>query len=48
MEIDALENVFYSENNIVYLEKVIEDIESGKAVIVEHELIETFLDAIET
>lgn len=31
---------FYSDNNIKYLEKVIRDIESGKAVLVEHELIE--------
>lgn len=31
---------FYSERNIKYLESVIEDIESGKAKLVEHELIE--------
>ena len=31
---------FYSENNMAYLKKVVEDIESGKAVLVEHELIE--------
>lgn len=31
---------FYSESNITYLKKVVEDIESGKAVLVEHELIE--------
>ena len=31
---------FYSESNIKYLEKVIADIESGKAKSVEHDLIE--------
>ena len=31
---------FYSESNMVYLKKVVEDIESGKAVLGEHELIE--------
>ena len=31
---------FYSERNIKYLEKVIADIESGKAKLVEHDLIE--------
>ena len=31
---------FYTESNMVYLKKVVEDIESGKAVLVEHELIE--------
>ena len=31
---------FYSESNMTYLKKVVEDIESGKAVLVEHELIE--------
>ena len=31
---------FYSESNMAYLKKVINDIESGKAVLVEHELIE--------
>ena len=30
---------FYSESNIKYLEKVIADIESGKAKLVEHDLI---------
>ena len=30
----------YSESNMAYLKKVIADIESGKAVLVEHELIE--------
>ena len=31
---------FYSESNIKYLEKVIADIESGKAKLVEHDLSE--------
>lgn len=31
---------FYSESNIKYLEKIISDIESGKAKLTEHELIE--------
>lgn len=31
---------FYSENNIKYLEKVISEIETRKAKLVEHELIE--------
>ena len=31
---------FYSESNMAYLKKVVEDIESGKAVLAEHELIE--------
>lgn len=31
---------FYSESNMAYLKKVVGDIESGKAVLVEHELIE--------
>lgn len=31
---------FYSDSNMEYLKKVIDDIESGKAVLVEHELIE--------
>ncbi|MBQ4523139.1 MAG: type II toxin-antitoxin system RelB/DinJ family antitoxin [Lachnospiraceae bacterium] len=31
---------FYSESNMTYLKKVVEDIESGKAVLAEHELIE--------
>ena len=31
---------FYSESNMRYLEKVITDIESGKAKLVEHDLIE--------
>ena len=30
---------FYSESNMRYLEKVISDIESGKAKLVEHDLI---------
>ena len=31
---------FYSESNMTYLKKIIDDIESGKAVLTEHELIE--------
>ena len=31
---------FYSEHNMEYLKKVISDIESGKAKLVEHDLIE--------
>ncbi len=31
---------FYSESNMTYLKKVVDEIESGKAVLVEHELIE--------
>jgi len=31
---------FYSESNISYLKRVISDIESGKSVLKEHELIE--------
>ena len=31
---------FYSESNMKYLEKVIADIESGKAKLLEHDLIE--------
>lgn len=31
---------FYSESNMAYLEKVINDIESGKAKLTEHELLE--------
>lgn len=31
---------FYSESNMAYIKKVIEEIESGKAVLIEHELIE--------
>lgn len=31
---------FYSKENIMYLEKVINDIESGKSKLKEHELIE--------
>lgn len=31
---------FYSESNMRYLEKVIKDIETGKATLVEHDLIE--------
>lgn len=35
-----VEESFYSESNMKYLEKVITDIESGKAKLVEHDLIE--------
>lgn len=31
---------FYSESNMKYLKKVIKDIESGKAKLIEHELME--------
>lgn len=31
---------FYSEKNMKYIEKVIQDIESGKAKLEEHELVE--------
>lgn len=31
---------FYSESNMSYLKKVVDDIESGKVVLAEHELIE--------
>lgn len=31
---------FYSENNIKYLEKIVADINSGKAKLEQHELIE--------
>lgn len=31
---------FYSESNMKYLEKVISEIETGKANLVEHELVE--------
>ena len=31
---------FYSESNMSYLKKVVEDIELGKAILKEHELIE--------
>ncbi|MBD5548360.1 MAG: type II toxin-antitoxin system RelB/DinJ family antitoxin [Lachnospiraceae bacterium] len=37
---DVSVDSFYSESNITYLKKVIDDIESGKSVLVEHELIE--------
>lgn len=33
-------NNFFSDNNIKYIEKIVNDIETGKAKIVEHELIE--------
>ena len=31
---------FYSESNMAHLDKVVGDIESGKAVLTEHELVE--------
>lgn len=37
---DVSVDPFYSESNMSYLKKVIDNIESGKAVLVEHELIE--------
>ena len=39
-EITADADPFYSESNIAYLKKVINDIEAGEAVLDEHELIE--------
>ena len=33
-------DLFYSESNIKYLESLKRDIESGKSILVEHELIE--------
>ena len=35
-----LKELFYSEGNMKYLEKIITDIESGKVKLVEHDLIE--------
>ena len=37
---DVSVDPFYAESNMTYLKKVVEDIEAGKAVLVEHELIE--------
>lgn len=37
---DVSVDPFYSESNMVYLKKVIKDIESGKSILAEHELIE--------
>ena len=37
---DVSVDPFYSESNMTYLKKVVENIESGKAVLAEHELIE--------
>lgn len=34
------EDPFYSENDIKYLEKIVADINSGKAKLEEHQLIE--------
>lgn len=39
-EITADPDPFYSESNMAYLRKVITDIETGKSVLVEHDLIE--------
>lgn len=39
-EITADADPFYSESNIRHLERIVADIESGKARFVEHELIE--------
>lgn len=37
---DVSVDPFYSEQNIEYIKKIIEDIESGKAKLVEHDIIE--------
>lgn len=37
---DLSADPFYSESNISHLEKIMEDIESGKAHFAEHELLE--------
>ena len=37
---DVSVDPFYSENNMSYLKKIVGEIESGKAVLVEHELKE--------
>ena len=37
---DVSVDPFYSESNMAYLKKVVEDIESGKVALAEHELIE--------
>ena len=37
---DVYIDAFYSENNMEYLKKVIDEIESGKAVLSEHQLME--------
>ena len=39
-EITADADPFYSESNMKYLERIASDIRSGKAKLVEHELIE--------
>ena len=41
MPFELTADPFYSPSNIEYLEKVIQDIDSGKATLVEHDLIET-------
>ena len=37
---DVSVDPFYSESNMAYLKRVVADIESGKADLTEHELIE--------
>ena len=37
---DVCIDPFYSESNMSYLKRVVADIESGKAVLTEHDLIE--------
>ncbi len=37
---DVCVDPFYSESNMAYLKRVVSDIESGKAVLAEHDLIE--------
>ena len=37
---DVCIDPFYSDNNMAYLKRVVADIESGKAVLTEHDLIE--------
>ncbi len=39
-ESEEANDPFYSEANMKYLKKVIDDIQSGRAVLSEHELIE--------
>lgn len=37
---DVSVDPFYSESNMTHLKKIIDDIESGKAILAEHKLIE--------
>ena len=37
---DVSVDPFYSDDNMAYLKKILEEIDSGKARLVEHELIE--------